>query len=116
MNSIPESIAKKLDSQAQKAWDTPIVCRVEVDVPGWLEQLTGLHAWEMISDAQDEQYLSFFMRSGNAVAEVTLYHTGQAQVEVNGAEVFSGQLKPNMSEYASLAYFNVESGETILLQ
>ena len=97
------------------AWETPIVCRVEVDLPGWLKQLTGEANWEMCGEVEEETFMSFAMRHGPSQAEITLYHNGYAVVDVDGAALFDGNLTAGTSDCARLTYFNAESGNPILL-
>ena len=65
-------------------WDEPIICRVEVDLPAWLAQLTGGRDWEVYSEEEEENCVSFALRQGSKLspklAEVTLYHNGYAIV------------------------------------
>ena len=114
------------------AWDAPIICRVEVDLPGWLAQLTGENKWEVYGEDEDETCISFAMREKAAkitpklasklvpnlvpkLAEVTLYHNGYAVVDVEGKALFYGSLTSGTSDCAHLSYFHAESGEPIML-
>lgn len=110
------------------AWDEPVICRVEVDLPGWLANLTGQSHWEVYSEEEEENCVSFTMRASqkhglhtitsradNALqAEVTLYHNGYAVVDVNGESLFDGALTNATNECARLSYYHV-SGEPIAL-
>lgn len=96
-------------------WDAPVICRVEVDLPGWLEQLTGRANWEVYDEEEKETYMSFAMRLGRQQAEVTLYHNGYAVVDVDGKALFDGSLTAGTSECAHLSYYHAESGEPITL-
>ena len=111
------------------AWDEPIICRVEVDLPGWLAQLTGKR-WEVLSEDEAETCISFSMRELNRnqsnsvktaklanekLAEVTLYHNGYAVVDVEGKALFDGTLTNGTSNYTHLSYFHADSGEPITL-
>jgi hypothetical protein len=107
-------------------WDEPIVCRVEVDLPKWLRQLTGSN-WEVYSEAEEENCISFAMRQemrgeqkpaiklAASLAEVTLYHNGYAIVDVDGQSLFDGSLTSGGSDFAHLTYYHAESGEKITL-
>jgi len=99
----------------QIAWDTPVVCRVEVDLPAWLEQLTGRANWEVYEEEDDDSYTSFLMSLGPQQAEVTLYHNGYAVVDVDGRAVFDGSLIADACEHAHLGYYNAENGEPVTL-
>lgn len=70
-------------------WDEAIICRVEVDLPGWLTQLAGGNEWEVYAEDEDEACISFNLREkltkkAAKTAEVTLYHNGYAVVDVEG--------------------------------
>lgn len=100
-------------------WDEPVICRVEVDLPGWLSQLAGGRDWEVYSEAEEDNCISFAMRQGSdsapKLAEVTLYHNGYAVVDVDGKSVFDGSLTSGASDCAHLTYFHANSGEKITL-
>jgi len=100
-------------------WDEPIICRVEVDLPSWLSQLTGGQGWEVYSEEEEENCISFAMRQGSAkaskLAEVTLYHNGYAVVDVEGKSLFDGSLTAGESSCAHLTYYHADSGEKIIL-
>lgn len=100
-------------------WDEPIICRVEVDLPSWLSQLAGGQDWEVYSEAEEENCISFAMRQASAkttkVAEVTLYHNGYAVVDVDGKSLFDGSLTAGTSNCAHLTYYHADSGEKITL-
>jgi len=42
-NNLPLNAAEivELNNINHSQWDEPIICRVEVDLPGWLTQLTN---------------------------------------------------------------------------
>ena len=119
----------ELNNIKHPAWDAPIICRVEVDLPGWLAQLTGENKWEVYSEDEDETCISFSLRESFArekavktaaklapkLAEVTLYHNGYAVVDVEGKSLFDGSLTSGTSDCAHLSYFHAESGEPIIL-
>lgn len=108
-------------------WDEPIICRVEVDLPGWLSQLAGGRDWEVYSEAEEENCVSFVMRQrpnptskdalkiAPKVAEVTLYHNGYAVVDVEGKSVFDGSLTSGINDCAHLTYYHADTGEKITL-
>lgn len=104
-------------------WDEPIVCRVEVDLPAWLSKLAGGRDWEVYSEAEEENCVSFAMRQGSTrnpkqtpkLAEVTLYHNGYAIVDVDGKSLFDGTLTSGANDCAHLTYFHADSGEKITL-
>lgn len=101
-------------------WDDPIICRVEVDLPGWLTQLTGGKDWEVFSENEEDTCISFAMRekvgkSEPKTAEVTLYHNGYAVVDVDGKALFDGALTSGTSDCAHLSYYHADSGEPVTL-
>ncbi|NOT65467.1 MAG: hypothetical protein HOP06_05465 [Methylotenera sp.] len=104
-------------------WNEPIICRVEVDLPAWLTKLTGGPNWEVYSEAEEENCISFAMREGSKsatklapkLAEVTLYHNGYAIVDVDGSSLFDGSLTSGANDYAHLTYYHADSGEKITL-
>jgi hypothetical protein len=114
----------ELNNFSHPAWDEPIICRVEVDLPGWLSQLAGGNHWEVLTEAEDENCISFAMREKSntqsaklapKLAEVTLYHNGYAVVDVEGKALFDGSLTNGTSDCAHLSYFHADSGEPITL-
>ncbi|MBM3350665.1 MAG: hypothetical protein FJY53_02540 [Betaproteobacteria bacterium] len=100
-------------------WDEPVICRVEVDLPGWLTQLAGGRGWQVYSEDEGENCISFSMRDVSnktpKVAEVTLYHNGYAVVDVDGESLFDGSLTSGTSDCAHLTYYHAETGEKITL-
>ncbi|MDX1915204.1 MAG: hypothetical protein SFU55_06430 [Methylophilus sp.] len=116
----------ELDQFEHPAWDEPIICRVEVDLPGWLAQLTGDRYWEICGEDEEDTCISFIMRQKDASdqahfkhiqpkqAEVTLYHNGYAVVDVDGKAVFDGSLTAGTSNCAHLSYYHA-TGEQIIL-
>ena len=104
-----------IGAEVESIWDTPVICRVEVDLPGWLEQLTGRANWEVYQEEEEDGYVNFAMRLGRQQAEVTLYHNGYAVVDVDGQSLFDGSLTTGTSECAHLSYYHADSGELITL-
>lgn len=104
-----------IGAEAKNIWDAPVVCRVEVDLPGWLEQLTGRANWEVYQEEEEDGYMNFAMRQGRQQAEVTLYNNGYAVVDVDGQSLFDGSLTTGTSECAHLSYYDADSGEPITL-
>lgn len=96
-------------------WDQPVICRIEVDLPAWLTQLAGGKNWEVYSEDEAENCVSFALRQGKKLAEVTLYHNGYALVDVEGQSVFDGSLTVGTSDCAHLSYYRADSGEQIIL-
>jgi len=129
----------ELNNINHPAWDEPIICRVEVDLPGWLKQLTGGKQWEVYGEDEEETCISFVLRELNSdesarvknkaipaklaavklaegkLAEVTLYHNGYAVVDVDGKALFDGTLTNGTSDCAHLSYYHADSGEPIIL-
>lgn len=125
-NKLFDKTQVELNQFEHPAWDEPIICRVEVDLPGWLAQLTGDRSWEIYGEDEEETCISFMMRQKqnaehhlprhNALkqAEVTLYHNGYAVVDVDGEALFDGSLTTGTSECAHLSYYHA-TGEQIIL-
>ena len=131
----------ELNNFSHPAWDEPVICRVEVDLPGWLSQLAGGNHWEVYTEAEEENCISFTLREitkhqkgekqaakfalnsgpklaskiAPKIAEVTLYHNGYAVVDVEGKALFDGSLTSGTSACAHLSYYHAESGEPITL-
>ena len=123
----------ELSNFEHPAWDKHIICRVEVDLPGWLAQLTGDSKWEVCGEDEDDTCISFSLRQLNAnknndlkfeksmlktdpkLAEVTLYHNGYAIVDVEGKALFDGSLTSGTSDCAHLSYYHADTGEPIIL-
>lgn len=116
-NSTFDSIGLHTGEADHPAWnDEPIICRVEVDLPNWLAQLTGSKNWEVYREHETDTCINYVMRqeAQSKNAEVTLYHNGYAIVDVEGEALFDGVLTTGTSENAHLSYFHA-SGEEILL-
>lgn len=132
--NIIDATEVELNQFEHPAWDEPIICRVEVDLPGWLAQLTGKPHWEVFSEDEEETCISFTMRvqekttglthskpqisattkATKTQAEVTLYHNGYAVVDVDGKTLFDDSLTTATSKCARLSYYHV-NGEPIAL-
>jgi hypothetical protein len=122
-----EATSVELTNINHPAWDEPIICRVEVDLPGWLKQLTNGKQWEVFGEDEAETCISFSLRERDQktsqhlpkmaprLAEVTLYHNGYAVVDVDGKALFDGTLTSGTSDCAHLSYFHADSGEPIML-
>ena len=93
----------------------PVVCKVEVDLAGWLNDLSGGNGWKVDSEQESENYTSFFLKQGKKEAEVTLYHSGFAQVDIDGQLVFHGDMLEKSCKKAKLNYYRLDSGDKILL-
>ena len=132
-SNLPLNAAElvELNNINHPKWDEPIICRVEVDLPGWLTQLTNGKQWEVFDEDEAETCISFSLRERHQktthqinqhlpkmalkLAEVTLYHNGYAVVDVDGKALFDGTLTNGTSDCAHLSYFHAESGERITL-
>ena len=91
------------------------ICKVEVDLTGWLSDLSGRKDWEVWSESENDNYVIFFLKQENQDAEVTLYDTGYARVDINDELVFQGDIITKNASSAHLSYYSIESGEKILL-
>lgn len=136
--NIIDGTEVELNQFEHPAWDEPIICRVEVDLPGWLAQLTGKPHWEVFSEDEEETCISFTLRvqekpigvshhkhqvlktqaqktqALKTQAEVTLYHNGYAVVDVDGQTLFDDSLTTATSKCARLSYYHV-NGDPIAL-
>ncbi len=92
-----------------------VVCKVEVDLASWLSDLSGRKNWEVWSESESDNYIIFFLKQEKQDAEVTLYSSGYARVDIDGEAVFQGDIIETHATAARLSYYNVESGEKILL-
>ena len=92
-----------------------VVCKVELDLGKWLEQLTGGKGWEIWSESENEHYVSYHLKFKSQNAEATLYHSGHAIVFIDEKSVFEGDLIKKRSSVAKLSYFNIDDGEKISL-
>ena len=92
-----------------------VICKVEVDLASWLSDLSGRKNWEVWSESENDNYIIFFLKQENQEAEVTLYNSGYARVDINGEVVFQGDIMEKNASAARLSYYSVESGEKILL-
>ena len=86
-----------------------------MDLTGWLSDLSGRKDWEVWSESENDNYVIFFLKHESQDAEVTLYNTGYATVDINGKAVFQGDIIEKNATSARLSYYSVESGEKILL-
>lgn len=93
----------------------PIVCRVEVDLKGWMRELTGGQDWEVCDEQENELATTFNLRHGMRNAEITLYQTGHALVDIDGNAIFDGNLTEQKGRWTQLSYFNALNGEPITL-
>jgi hypothetical protein len=105
----------ELNNVSHPAWDEPVICRVEVDLPGWLSQLAGGNHWEVYGEDEEEKTVKKTPKLTPKHAEVTLYHNGYAVVDVEGKALFDGSLTNGTSDCAHLSYYHAESGEPIIL-
>ncbi len=103
-----------MDPQVFSDLDFSIVCQAEVDLPAWLRKLTGKSGWQLFFEEEGEACEAYSFRRGEEEAEVVLFHTGHATVEVGERTLYDGSLFAD-PECARLKYFNGESGEPILV-
>lgn len=103
-----------LEPSAAYAFDYQVICHAEVDLTAWLCALSGQSGWHLCGEEEGEMCDLYDFMLGERQAQVALYRTGHATVEVDGRIVYDGQLTAE-SAYARLQYYNAESGEPILL-
>ena len=92
-----------------------VICKVEVDLAGWVCNLSGRKDWEVWSETENDNHMIYFLKQENQDAEITLYNTGYARVDIDGIAVFQGDIMEKNASSASLSYYSAESGEKILL-
>ena len=109
-----ENSALNLNSDYISLIDT-VVCKVEVDLAGWLQDLSSGNGWKVLSEHENENYTSFFLSQDNQQAEVTLYHSGYAHVDIDDQLVFHGDILEKNCKKAKLNYYRLDSGDKILL-
>lgn len=97
---------------ANSVFDFSIVCHAEVDLPAWLKQLTGKSGWQLNAEEEAEMCDAYSFRRGEEEAEVVLFHTGYARVEVGQDTLYDGSLMA-IPGCAKLHYYNAESGEPV---
>lgn len=103
-----------LESSVVTAFDYSIVCHAEVDLPSWLKELTGKSGWSLSGEEENDEYDVYSFHRGGDEAEIVLYRTGYATVDVEGATLYDGHLT-FAPGFARLQYYNAESGERVLL-
>lgn len=102
-----------IEAATPSVFDFPIVCHAEVDLPSWLKQLTGKTGWKLCAEEEAEMYDAYSFSRAGEDAEIVLFHTGYATVEVGDRTLYDGSLL-SVPSCAKLHYFNAESGEPIL--
>lgn len=103
-----------LEPSAISAFDYSIVCHAEVDLPSWLQELTGKAGWRLADEEEAELCDVYSFRREAEEAQVVLYHTGYATVDVDDRTLYDGHLT-FAPGFARLQYYNAESGEPVLL-
>lgn len=96
------------------AFDYSIVCHAEVDLPSWLQELTGKTGWRLSDEEEAELCDVYSFQREAEEAQVVLYHTGYATVDVGDRTLYDGHLA-FAPGYARLQYYNADSGEPVLL-
>lgn len=103
-----------LEPSAVSAFDYSVVCHAEVDLPSWLKELTGKAGW-MLSDEEEAELCDVYsFQRGVEQAQVVLYHSGYATVDVDDHTLYDGHLT-FAPGFARLQYYNADSGEPVLL-
>jgi hypothetical protein len=103
-----------LESVPPAFLDHSIVCQAEVDLPAWLEGLSGKSGWRLEREEEGELYDSYDFCREDEEIQVVIYHTGYATVENGEAVLYDGHLSTAVG-HAQLQYFNAENGERVLL-
>ena len=99
-------------STSSSVFDYAIVCHAEVDLPAWLRQLTGKSGWTLCAEEEAELCDAYSFRRGEEQAEVVLFHTGHATIEVDENTLYDGSLT-TIPGCTTLHYYNADSGEPI---
>lgn len=95
-------------------FDFSIICQAEIDLPAWLQQLTGKSGWKLCAEEEAESCDAYSFRRGTEEAQVVLFHSGHATVDMGDRTLYEGSLLEGPS-HAKLNYFNATSGEPILM-
>lgn len=103
-----------LEPSIVTAFDYAVVCHAEVDLPAWLRELTGRSGWRLCGEDEGEMCDVYTFEDGTQEAQIVLYHTGYATVEVGDRTLYDGHLTAAPG-YARLQYYNADSGEPVLL-
>ncbi|MSQ80630.1 MAG: hypothetical protein EXR41_02830 [Candidatus Methylopumilus sp.] len=115
MSELQNTFKELTPSEDQSAWADLVICRVEVDLPNWLTQLAGGSNWQVYSESEYDHSISFSLRQGKKEAEVTLFHNGYAQVDLNGKSIFDGSITSGANNCAHLSYYRADNGDPIVL-
>jgi len=94
--------------------DFPVMCQAQVDLPAWLARLTRQAGWKLSHEGDGELCDSYVFRNRASEALVTLYHSGYALIEVDGAVLYDDPLAA-APDVAVMQYFNAESGAPLYL-
>lgn len=101
-----------LETTTKSDFDFSIVCHAEVDMPQWLKQLTGKSGWQLCGEEEAEMCDAYSFRRGNEEAQVVLFHTGYATVDVGDDTLYDGSLL-SIPGCVRRQYYNADSGEPI---
>ncbi len=112
--TTPHSLENNFELDPRLRMDT-IICKVEIDLADWLADLSGWKGWEVASNDEFENYVTFFLKNKNHFAEITLFNSGFAQAELNGEVVFYGDLLLIRNESARMNYYALQSGEKVTM-
>jgi len=97
---------------ASSDFDFSIVCHAEVDMPQWLKQLTGKSGWQLCGEEAAEMCDAYSFRRGQEEAQVVLFHTGHATVDVGEITLYDGSVL-TIPGCVRRQYYNADSGEPI---
>ncbi len=103
-----------LEQAITSEFDFSVVCHAEVDMPEWLSQLTGQPGWRLCGEDEDEFSDAYRFRSGCTDAQIVLFHSGYATVEVGDSMLYDGSLLA-IPGCIRRQYYNADSGAPIRL-
>lgn len=95
-------------------FDFSVVCHAEVDMPEWLQKLTGKSGWKLCGEDEAETCDAYLFRRGGEEAQIVLFHSGYATVDVGDRTLYDGIL-PAIPGCVRRQYYNSDSGEPVAL-
>ena len=103
-----------IEQTIMSEFDFSVVCHAEVDMPEWLSQLTGQSGWKLCGEDEAELSYVYSFRCGREEAQVVLFNTGYATVDVGDRTLYDGSLL-TIPGCIRRQYYNSTSGAPVLL-